>query len=112
MGYSAVLPRYLLGYRHGLCTNGSSGKGNVNVASDLRSIGWAGSTIGRGLLFDTLMVRSLMTPSIAALLGRWFCWPIRVHPRPTGCYGRSDRVDSSARCFTERSPIDRRPNIQ
>ncbi|MCA2251368.1 RND family transporter [Mycobacterium intracellulare] len=45
------------------------------VASDLRSIGQAGSTIGLGLLFDTLIVRSLMTPSIAALLGRWFWWP-------------------------------------
>ncbi|MFC5335905.1 MMPL/RND family transporter [Mycobacterium branderi] len=52
------------------------------VASDLRSIGQAGSTIGLGLLFDTLVVRSLMTPSIAALLGRWFWWPLRVRPRP------------------------------
>ena len=52
------------------------------VASDLRSIGQAGSTIGVGLLFDTLVVRSLMTPSIAALLGRWFWWPRQVRPRP------------------------------
>lgn len=52
------------------------------AASDLRSIGQAGTTIGLGLLFDTLVVRSLMTPSIAALLGRWFWWPINVHPRP------------------------------
>jgi RND superfamily putative drug exporter len=52
------------------------------VASDLRSIGQAGSTIGLGLLFDTLIVRSLMTPSIAALLGRWFWWPLNVRPRP------------------------------
>ncbi|EUA33463.1 MMPL family protein [Mycobacterium xenopi 4042] len=52
------------------------------VASDLRSIGQAGSTIGLGLLFDTLVVRSFMTPSIAALLGRWFWWPQRVRPRP------------------------------
>jgi RND superfamily putative drug exporter len=35
-----------------------------------------------GLLFDTLIVRALMTPSIAALLGRWFWWPIRVRSRP------------------------------
>ncbi|WP_301150515.1 RND family transporter [Mycobacterium simiae] len=47
------------------------------VASDLHSIGQAGTTIGLGLLFDTLIVRSLMTPSIAALLGRWFWWPQR-----------------------------------
>ncbi|ORW11401.1 hypothetical protein AWC14_19115 [Mycobacterium kyorinense] len=52
------------------------------VASDVRSIGQAGSTIGLGLLFDTLIVRSLMTPSIAALLGRWFWWPQRVRARP------------------------------
>ncbi|WP_343573175.1 MMPL family transporter [Mycobacterium sp.] len=52
------------------------------VASDLLSIGQAGSTIGLGLLFDTLIVRSFMTPSLAALLGRWFWWPQRVRPRP------------------------------
>jgi putative drug exporter of the RND superfamily len=52
------------------------------VASDLRSIGQAGSTIGLGLLFDTLIVRSLMTPSIAALLGRWFWWPQIIRSRP------------------------------
>jgi putative drug exporter of the RND superfamily len=53
------------------------------IASDLSSIGQAGSTIGLGLLFDTLIVRSLMTPSIAALLGRWFWWPQKLAPHPT-----------------------------
>ena len=52
------------------------------VVSDLRIIGQVGTTIGLGLLFDTLVVRSCMTPSIAALLGRWFWWPIKVRPRP------------------------------
>jgi len=52
------------------------------VVSDLRIIGQIGTTIGLGLLFDTLVVRSFMTPSIAALLGRWFWWPIKVRPRP------------------------------
>ncbi|BBX22678.1 putative membrane protein, MmpL [Mycolicibacter terrae] len=51
------------------------------AVSDLYSIGQAGSTIGLGLLFDTLIVRSFLTPSIAALLGRWFWWPQRVRPR-------------------------------
>ncbi len=51
------------------------------AASDLSSIGQAGTTIGLGLLFDTLIVRSLMTPSIAALLGRWFWWPLRPRRR-------------------------------
>ena len=45
---------------------------------DLRSIAQVGTTIALGLLFDTLIVRSFMTPSIAALLGRWFWWPRRV----------------------------------
>jgi RND superfamily putative drug exporter len=34
-----------------------------------------GTTIALGLLFDTLIVRSFMTPAIASLLGRWFWWP-------------------------------------
>jgi len=49
------------------------------LSSDLRIAGQIGSTIMLGLLFDTLVVRSFMTPSIAALLGRWFWWPRRVH---------------------------------
>jgi RND superfamily putative drug exporter len=52
------------------------------VFSDLRVIGQVGTTIGLGLLFDTLIVRTFMTPSVAVLLGRWFWWPLRVRPRP------------------------------
>ena len=52
------------------------------VVSDLRIIGQVGTTVGLGLMFDTLVVRSFMTPSIAALLGRWFWWPQIVRPRP------------------------------
>jgi putative drug exporter of the RND superfamily len=52
------------------------------IVSDLQILGQVGTTIGLGLLFDTLIVRSFMTPSIAALLGRWFWWPQRVRPRP------------------------------
>ena len=51
------------------------------VVSDLRIIGQVGTTIGLGLMFDTLVVRSFMTPSIAALLGRWFWWPQHVRRR-------------------------------
>ncbi len=60
------------------------------AASDLRIIGQVGTTIGLGLLFDTLVVRSFMTPSIAALLGRWFWWPLIVRPRPASYMLRSD----------------------
>ncbi|HEX7825575.1 MAG TPA: MMPL family transporter [Mycobacterium sp.] len=52
------------------------------AVSKLIVIGQIGTTIGLGLLFDTLVVRSLMTPSLAALLGRWFWWPQRVRLRP------------------------------
>jgi putative drug exporter of the RND superfamily len=58
------------------------------VVSDLRTLGQLGSTIGVGLLFDTLVVRAFMTPAIAALLGRWFWWPGRVHPRPVSAVTR------------------------
>src|SRR3954453_21914159 len=52
------------------------------IFSDLLVLGQIGTTIALGLLFDTLIVRSFMTPSIAALLGRWFWWPVRVRNRP------------------------------
>ncbi|MGV0793809.1 MMPL/RND family transporter [Mycolicibacterium sp. XJ1819] len=50
--------------------------------SELTVIGQVGTTIGLGLLFDTLVVRAFMTPSIAALMGKWFWWPQRVRDRP------------------------------
>lgn len=52
------------------------------IFSDLVILGQVGTTIGLGLLFDTLIVRSFMTPSIAALLGKWFWWPQPVRQRP------------------------------
>ena len=52
------------------------------LVSDLRVAGQVGSTIALGLLFDTLVIRSFMTPSIAALMGRWFWWPQIVRERP------------------------------
>ncbi|AHC23613.1 MULTISPECIES: MMPL/RND family transporter [Mycobacteriaceae] len=52
------------------------------AVSDLRVIGQVGTTIGLGLFFDTVVVRSFMTPSIANLLGRWFWWPQRIRVRP------------------------------
>lgn len=57
------------------------------VFSELRTIGQVGTTIGLGLLFDTLVVRAFMTPSAAALLGRWFWWPLRVRSRPARPFG-------------------------
>jgi RND superfamily putative drug exporter len=57
-------------------------------------IGQLGTTIGLGLLVDTLIVRSFMTPSIAAALGRWFWWPLNTFKIVKK--GRSvDRVDAT-----------------
>jgi RND superfamily putative drug exporter len=50
--------------------------------SALIVVAQVGTTIGMGLLFDTLVIRAFMTPSIAALLGRWFWWPQVVRERP------------------------------
>ncbi|TDH51263.1 RND family transporter [Mycobacterium eburneum] len=63
------------------------------AVSDLRIIGQVGTTIGLGLLFDTLVVRSFLTPSIATLLGRWFWWPITVRPRPAPTRSASSAVE-------------------
>lgn len=52
------------------------------VSGDLLNVGQGGATIGIGLLVDTLIVRSFMTPAIAAVLGPWFWWPLRVRSRP------------------------------
>lgn len=52
------------------------------AVSELTVMAQVGTTIGMGLLFDTLIVRSFMTPSIAALLGKWFWWPQVVRQRP------------------------------
>jgi putative drug exporter of the RND superfamily len=50
--------------------------------SAMTVVAQVGTTIGLGLLFDTLVIRSFMTPSIAALLGRWFWWPQVVRTGP------------------------------
>jgi RND superfamily putative drug exporter len=51
------------------------------LGSSLLIIAQLGSTIAIGLLLDTLVVRTLLMPSIATLLGRWFWWPQVVYPR-------------------------------
>ncbi len=51
------------------------------LGSKLIVLAQMGSTIAIGLLVDTLIVRSLLMPSIATLLGRWFWWPTVVYPR-------------------------------
>lgn len=70
------------------------------IVSDPLTIGQVGTTIGLGLLFDTLVVRAFMTPSIAALLGRWF-WGAPPGTPATGqapCCGPSGRDRWCATC--------------
>ena len=84
------------------------------VFADLRILGQIGTTIGLGLLFDTLIVRSFMTPSIAALLGPLVlvaadgCAPAP----PVRCFSPTDHAPRSANCScgkteTRRSPPNR-----
>ncbi|OBA71116.1 hypothetical protein A5633_23185 [Mycolicibacterium elephantis] len=72
--------------------------------SDLLSIGQIGTTIGLGLMFDTLIVRAFMTPSIAALLGRWFWWPQRVRQRPASSLLRATGPRPLVRALLESPP--------
>ncbi|MGZ6947276.1 MAG: MMPL/RND family transporter [Ilumatobacteraceae bacterium] len=74
------------------------------MVSDLRVVGQVGSTIGLGLLFDTLIIRSFMTPSIATLLGRWFWWPQRVRERPLPSKWPSPETQELEPLTYERSP--------
>jgi len=69
------------------------------VVSDVRMVGQVGTTIGLGLMFDTLIVRAFMTPAIAALLGRWFWWPIRVRSRPPRIHAQAVEPRSPDRSF-------------
>jgi putative drug exporter of the RND superfamily len=84
------------------------------VVSNLRSIAQGGTTIGLGLLVDTLVVRSLMTPSIAAILGRWFWWPLPVRSRPTyrraAAIQRIDDADTAELALPSFSRSDGDPN--
>lgn len=68
------------------------------LGSDDRIVAQMGATIAVGLLLDTLIVRTLLMPSLATLLGRWFWWPQIVHPRGVdnvrGLTSRRQHVDA------------------
>lgn len=76
------------------------------IFSALIVLGQIGTTIGLGLLFDTLIVRSFMTPSIATLLGRWFWWPLVVRPRPASQMLRPYGTRTAVRRLLEPEPDD------
>ncbi|MFC7506133.1 MMPL family transporter, partial [Nocardioides sp. GCM10030258] len=45
------------------------------MAGRVTTIGQVGFTIAVGLLLDTFVVRSLLVPALATLLGKWLWWP-------------------------------------
>ena len=87
------------------------------IFSNLLVLGQIGTTIGLGLLFDTLIVRSFMTPSIAALMGRWFWWPLKVRPRPASAMLRPYGTRPAVRALlgddrdAERSELERQQPV-
>jgi RND superfamily putative drug exporter len=74
--------------------------------SKLTVIAQLGSTIAIGLLVDTLVVRSLLMPSIATLLGRWFWWPRVVYPRGDHHF-RTSATPPAASEDTDTAPVPR-----
>ena len=75
------------------------------VFADLKILGQIGTTIALGLLFDTLIVRSFMTPAIAALLGRWFWWPLRVRQRPASATVRPRATNQQLPLWEDGNPV-------
>jgi RND superfamily putative drug exporter len=70
------------------------------LSSDLVNIGQMGSIIGLGLLLDTLIVRSFITPAIARLLGPFFWWPRVIRSRPAS---KTSLMQTSSRPITSRN---------
>jgi RND superfamily putative drug exporter len=54
------------------------------VSADVSSVSQIGTTVGVGLVIDTLIVRTLVVPAIAQLTERRFWWPRR---QPITCKG-------------------------
>jgi uncharacterized membrane protein YdfJ with MMPL/SSD domain len=48
------------------------------MTSSLQMVMQIGAAIAIGVIIDTFVVRALLVPSIAALLGRWNWWPSRL----------------------------------
>jgi RND superfamily putative drug exporter len=77
--------------------------------SDLKVMAQVGTTIGLGLLVDTLVIRSFLTPSIAALMGRWFWWPQNIRNRPSLRIRQLAAAGSGGRHASLDAPVGREP---
>jgi putative drug exporter of the RND superfamily len=58
--------------------SGSAGQQNVRTIVDV------GVGLALGILMDTFLVRTLLVPSAAVLIGRWNWWPSRLCRRRPG----------------------------
>jgi RND superfamily putative drug exporter len=80
--------------------------------SDLKVMAQVGTTIGLGLLVDTLVIRSFLTPSIAVLLGRWFWWPQNVRTRPSLRIRQLTSAGSGGRHGLQEERDERAPELE
>jgi RND superfamily putative drug exporter len=49
------------------------------TTAPLQMVFQVGAAIAIGVLIDTFLIRALVIPSIASLLGRWNWWPGRIN---------------------------------
>ena len=64
--------------------SGSAGTQNVRTIVDV------GIGLALGVLMDTFLVRTLLVPSAAVLIGRWNWWPSRLsREQPSGSLDES-----------------------
>jgi len=54
----------------------------VGITTPSTQVRQLGIAIALGILLDTFLVRTLLVPSVVALLGRWNWWPSRMSRRP------------------------------
>jgi putative drug exporter of the RND superfamily len=73
--------------------------------SSLVVMAQVGTTIAMGLLFDTLIVRSFMTPAIAALLGKWFWWPQIIRTQASMRRIKALRPDPDSESDADTAPV-------
>jgi putative drug exporter of the RND superfamily len=67
----------------------------------------AGFIMGAGLLLDTFLVRTIMVPALAVLVGQANWWPSRWGPRPHQPVERAERVPTHEERESQLSLFDR-----
>ncbi len=65
------------------------------LGSYAHNVAQIGTTVGVGLVIDTLVVRALIMPAVARLAGRWFWWPANF-VRPPAQAGAKKAASAAA----------------